>query len=109
MPQHNDIPKSVRPVAENNRTKPQATWEDKLIADATYTGNYLFKIQFRGGTCKKVNIRPYLEKYRELFAPLLNHPDRVNKFKWDCIELYWNDLMGIESQTLYDMGEKFRC
>lgn len=79
------------------------SWEDKLIENVEYLGDCDFKITFRNKTVKVINIESYINKHKKIFKDLIEHNISLDEFKFDSIEIYWNDLMGIEAQTLYDL------
>ena len=81
------------------------TWDDKLILEVTYINNYEYIIQFKDKKFKIVDILPYISKYPEIYTPLMKDKTLLKKFQYDLIEMYWDDIMGIEAQTLYDMGK----
>ena len=85
--------------------KSPSSWEDKLIENVEYLGDYDFKITFRNKTVKVIDIEPYLHKHEKIFKDLIEHNISSDEFEFNSMEIYWNDLMGIEAQTLYDLTD----
>ena len=82
----------------------QKMWHDQLIENAEHLRGYILSVTFRNGKQKVINIEPHIRKYPEIFQEMIDAPQIVSQVKFDAIEVFWNDLMGIEAQTLYRMA-----
>lgn len=79
----------------------QKIWHDQLIERVEHINGYTFLISFRNGVEKTVNIEPYILKHPKIFQQMIDRPEIVKDVQFDSMEIFWNDLMGIEAQTLY--------
>ena len=82
------------------------SWNDKLIENAEYVKDFILRITFRNGEVKQINIKPYIFRNPKIFQQMIDNSNIISQLQYDSGEVFWNDLMGIEAHTLYNMAEK---
>ena len=82
------------------------SWNDTLIENAEYVKDFILRITFRNGEVKQINIKPYIFKNPKVFQQMIDNSNIISQLQYDSVEVFWNDLMGIEAHTLYNMAEK---
>ena len=84
----------------------QKNWHDQLIERVEHINGYTFLISFRNGVEKTVNIEPYILKHPKIFQQMIDRPEIVKDVQLEPMGtgIYWDDIMGMEAQTLYRMG-----
>ena len=82
------------------------SWNDKLIENAEYVKDFILRITFRNGEVKQINIKPYIFRNPKVFQQMIDNSNIISQLQYDSGEVFWNDLMGIEAHTLYNMAEK---
>lgn len=87
--------------------KSPPSWEDKLIKNIKYLNDYNFKVYFKNGEIKVIDIEPYIHKHEKIFKSMIENQKIIKNVKIEPMGMgiYWNDLMGIEAQTLYDLTD----
>lgn len=81
----------------------QKKWYDQLIERAEHIEGYILAITFKNGKQKVINIKPYIRRHPKIFQEMIDDPQIVSQVKSDSCEIFWNDLMGINAHTLYNM------
>ena len=79
------------------------SWNDKLIENAEYVKDFILRITFRNGEVKQINIKPYIFRNPKVFQQMIDNSNIISQLQYDSVEVFWNDLMGIEAHTLYNM------
>ena len=79
------------------------SWNDKLIENAEYVKDFILRITFRNGEVKQINIKPYIFRNPKVFQQMIDNSNIISQLQYDSGEVFWNDLMGIEAHTLYNM------
>ncbi len=79
------------------------SWNDKLIENAEYVKDFILRITFRNGEVKQINIKPYIFRNPKVFQQMIDNSNIISQLQYDSGEVFWNDLMGINAHTLYNM------
>ena len=74
-----------------------------LIENAEYVKDFILRITFRNGEVKQINIKPYIFRNPKVFQQMIDNSNITSHLQYDSGEVFWNDLMGIEAHTLYNM------
>lgn len=82
------------------------SWEDMLIKKASHVRGYVLRVVFRNGAVKEIDIEPYIRRHPKIFRELIERPERAAGVRFCAIDVFWNDLMGIEAQTLYGLNAR---
>ena len=85
--------------------KTEPSWEDMLIENIEYLHDYIIRFKFQNGKIKDIDILSYIKKHEKIFKPMIENKNLVKKVKLEPMGtgIYWNDIMGIESETLYNL------
>ena len=78
-------------------------WLGQLIEKAEHVSGFILAVTFKNGEQKIIDIKPYICMHKGLYSEMIKNPKIISQLQYDSGEVFWNDLMGIEAHTLYNM------
>lgn len=83
------------------------TWDDKIIITAEHIEKFIFKFRFKDGSVKIKNLEPYIRRNIKIFKRMIENEEIAKEIQVEPMGtgIFWDDLMGMEAQTIYDLPE----
>ena len=78
-------------------------WLGQLIEKAEHVSGFILCVTFKNGEQKIIDIKPYICMRKGIYSEMIKNPEIISQLQYDSGEVFWNDLMGIEAHTLYNM------
>ena len=84
-----------------------ALYDDKKIVSIKAIGGYKFEIVFQDGLKSVADIGEYIHRHPKVFRELIENPELMNEVEIEPagVGIFWNDLMGIEHTTLWNLTD----
>lgn len=106
-----DRPEEVRnhPLGDVRRTTHTASghsYDDEKIVSAEAAGGYLLRVKFADGSLKEFDMGRIVNNNSRMYAPMIEDPSLIYRLKVepDGHGIYWDDVMGLPSDGIYEMG-----